>query len=242
MTTGNLRHTLAALEAMATIRPVKVSGGQKLRMGCPFHGSDHQRSLEVDLGTGHYSCYTCDVWGYLRDYPGRDRQRPGGPLARNSPHPGAGDGLRRPQEARTAPKKPTAVLHQDPPSPSARAGQAQKLARYMEAARRHLEDPNALAYLEARHIPIEMAKAYGLGYFPPGKWPGRNALARWGRVAFPLETPAGELVGVYSRAVDPAYTGEKAPSDVRHDVWGKRGLFHPSVLAGPDLILDGRPL
>ena len=37
---ANLRHTLAELEAMATIRPVKVSGGQKVRMGCPFHGSD----------------------------------------------------------------------------------------------------------------------------------------------------------------------------------------------------------
>ncbi len=48
-----------------------------------------------------------------------------------------------------------------------------------------------MAYLEARHIPLELAKAHGLGYFPPGKWPGRKAFARWGRVAFPLETPEG---------------------------------------------------
>jgi len=111
----------------------------------------------------------------------------------------------------------------------------------MGAAQHHLEDPAALAYLEARHIPLELAKAHGLGYFPPGKWPGRKAAARWGRVAFPLETPAGELVGVYSRALDPAYPGEKAPPAVRHDVWGKRGLFHPAALAGPSLFLTEGP-
>jgi len=43
-------------------------------------------------------------------------------------------------------------------------------------------------------MPLELAQAYGLGYFPLGKWPGRKAAAQWGRVAFPLETPAGELV------------------------------------------------
>ena len=93
MTTGNLRYTLAELEAMATIKSVKVSGGQKLRMGCPFHGSDHQRSLEVDLGTGRFACYTCESWGYLSDHPGRDRpgigRRDGRP-DRRSPRPGDG--------------------------------------------------------------------------------------------------------------------------------------------------------
>ena len=52
MITENLRHTLAELEAMATIRPVQGSGSQKVRMGCPFHGSDHQRS-ELTVGRVH---------------------------------------------------------------------------------------------------------------------------------------------------------------------------------------------
>jgi len=241
VTTGNLRCTRVELEGMATIPPIMVSGGKKERMGCPFHGSDHQRSLEVDLGTGRFACYTCESWGYLSDHPGRerperDRRGPGRP-DRKSPRHSAGDGFRRPQEARTASRKHTAVLQDPPVSPSGPPGQAQKLARYMEAARRHLENPEAVTYLEARKMPLELAKAHGLGYFPPGKWPGRKAAARWGRIAFPLETPAGELVGVYSRALDPAYPGEKAPLDVRHDVWGKRGLFHPAALAGPSLFL-----
>lgn len=60
---------------------------------------------------------------------------------------------------------------------------------------------------------------------------------KWGRVSFPLEAPGGELVGVYSRAVDPEYPERKAPVEVRHDVWGPRGLFNSSALAGPVLYL-----
>ncbi len=56
-----------------------------------------------------------------------------------------------------------------------------------------------------------------------------------------LEMPAGELVGVYSRALDPDYPREKAPPDLRHDVWGKRGIFHASVLSGPTLFLTESP-
>ena len=47
----------------------------------------------------------------------------------------------------------------------------------------------------------------------------------------------GALVGVYSRALDPGYPGEKAPPYVRHDVWGRRGIFNPAALAGPELYL-----
>jgi DNA primase len=237
MTTGNLRHTLAELETMATIRPIRVSGGQKLRMGCPFHGSDKQRSLEVDLGTGRFACYTCGAWGYLSDHPGRDRRGAGRGLDRKSRRPDARDGFRTHQEARTAWQKSTVVLQDPPVPPLSRPGQDQKLARYMDAAQRHLEDPAALAYLQARHTPVDLARAHGLGYFPPTMWPGRRAAARWGRLAFPLETPAGELVGVYSRALDPQYPQEKAPAEVRHDVWARRGLFNAAALAGPSLYL-----
>ena len=241
MTVENPRYTRAELEAMATIRPMEVSAGRKERMGCPFHGSDNQRSLVLDLETGRYNCYTCDEWGYLSDQPGnrwgppgrgsgRDRSRPSSRSSSSGPTtskfiPGAG--FRSSQDARTAPQKDAEGL--------------KVRNRNMEAARRHLEDTEALAYLKARCIPLELAREYGLGYFPPGKWPGRPVAARWGRVAFPLEMPAGELVGVYSRAIDPAYPETKAPKDVRHDVWGRRGLFHGAALVGPSLFLTEGP-
>ncbi len=228
MTVGNLRHTLAELEEMATIRPLKVSGGRKKRMGCGFHGSDNQRSLELDLETGRYHCYTCDAWGYLSDQPGNRWGPPGRGSDRASPKFVPGAGFRSSQDARTAPQKDAEALQALSP-------------RNMEAARRHLEDTEALAYLKARRIPLEMAREYGLGYFPPGRWPGRHEAAKVGRIAFPLEMPGGELVGVYSRAIDPAYPGTKAPKAVRHDVWGRRGLFHGAALAGPSLYLTEGP-
>ena len=221
---ANLRHTLAELEAMATIRPVKVSGGQKVRMGCPFHGSDRQRSLEVSLETGRFACYTCGAWGYLSDPRGRDHRKLGG----------AQKAWRRAERPRKAAQNVHAPQTHEKGRPVA---SPPPLGRYMAAAQRHLEDPEAVAYLEVRGISPDLAQAHSLGYFPPGKWPGRKALARWGRVAFPLETPVGELVGVYSRALDPGYPGEKAPPYVRHDVWGRRGIFNPAALAGPELYL-----
>ena len=131
MTAGvdNHRYTLAELEAVATIPPVSTNGGRRRRMGCPFHGSDHQRSLEVDLETGRFSCHNCGAWGYLSDHPGgnrpgRDRREPGR-ADKASPRPGAYNGFRRPPEARTAPERPTAVL-QAPVSPSGQPGQGPK--------------------------------------------------------------------------------------------------------------------
>ena len=226
---GNHRCTLAELEAMATIPPVCTNGGRRRRMGCPFHGSDHQRSLEVDLETGRFSCHNCGAWGYLSDGP--NQKRPG--TVRRATAPGRSyfrPGLKNAssQEARSAPEIPR-VLTEDLNDPN--------LKRYLEAAQQHLEDPPALAYLDARKVPLGLARTLGVGYFPPGKWLGRRACRSVGRMAFSLYTPAGDLVGVYSRAVDPQYPEKKAPEQVRHDIWGKRGIFNPNALAGPALYL-----
>ncbi|MDM7999304.1 MAG: toprim domain-containing protein [Dehalococcoidia bacterium] len=51
-------------------------------------------------------------------------------------------------------------------------------------------------------------------------------LRKWPRVVFPLSTPAGDIVGLYSRAVDKDYPKTKAPKELRHDVVGRRGLFN----------------
>jgi hypothetical protein len=44
-----------------------ADGGDKFRLGCPFHGSDKQRSLAVTLSKGSFKCYCCGAWGYLRE-------------------------------------------------------------------------------------------------------------------------------------------------------------------------------
>lgn len=60
----NLTLTLADIEACG---PVRGQAGHILRAFCPIHGSDHQRSLRVDLRTGHFKCYACGAWGYLEE-------------------------------------------------------------------------------------------------------------------------------------------------------------------------------
>ena len=36
-----------------------VQCGERLRAYCPIHGSDHQRSLSIDLATGWGFCHSC---------------------------------------------------------------------------------------------------------------------------------------------------------------------------------------
>ena len=40
---------------------------------CPYHGSDHQRSLRVTLASGRFVCFACGAWGYLEE--ARERWR-----------------------------------------------------------------------------------------------------------------------------------------------------------------------
>lgn len=52
-----------------------IRSGGKTRYYCPIHGGDNQKSLEVNMKTGHFKCYTCGAWGYLRESDQRDTCR-----------------------------------------------------------------------------------------------------------------------------------------------------------------------
>jgi hypothetical protein len=68
---------------LAACRPIAGEGGHVLQALCPFHGSDHQRSLRVQRSSGRFVCFACGAWGYLA--AARERCR-----ARVAPSPGAG--------------------------------------------------------------------------------------------------------------------------------------------------------
>jgi CHC2 zinc finger len=60
------RENLTLTDAeLAACQPVAGEGGHVLRALCPFHGSDHQRSLRVQLRSGRFVCFACGAWGYL---------------------------------------------------------------------------------------------------------------------------------------------------------------------------------
>src|SRR3989442_2606150 len=58
---------------LAACKPVAGEGGHVLRALCPFHGSDQQRSLRVQLSSGRFVCFACGAWGYLAE--ARERWR-----------------------------------------------------------------------------------------------------------------------------------------------------------------------
>ena len=68
------RENLTLTDAgLAACRPIVGEGGHVLRALCPFHGSDRQRSLRVQLHSGRFVCIACGAWGYLD--ASRDRWR-----------------------------------------------------------------------------------------------------------------------------------------------------------------------
>src|SRR5438132_10006309 len=77
--TETSRENLTLTEAeLAACKPIASEGGHVLRALCPFHGSDRQRSLRVQVHSGRFVCFACGAWGYLAEARARwqeERQR-----------------------------------------------------------------------------------------------------------------------------------------------------------------------
>src|SRR2546426_11751719 len=73
------RENLTLSEAdLAACHPIVGEGGHVLRALCPFHGSERQRSLRVQVHSGRFVCFACGAWGYLAEARERwqdERQR-----------------------------------------------------------------------------------------------------------------------------------------------------------------------
>src|SRR5262245_28513473 len=68
------RDNLTLTEAdLAACRPIVGEGGHVVRALCPFHGSDRQRRLRVQVHSGRFVCFACGAWGYLEE--ARERWR-----------------------------------------------------------------------------------------------------------------------------------------------------------------------
>src|SRR5438132_13016838 len=66
--TETSRENLTLTEAeLAACKPIASEGGHVLRALCPFHGSDRQRSLRVQVHSGRFVCFACGAWGYMAE-------------------------------------------------------------------------------------------------------------------------------------------------------------------------------
>lgn len=204
----NLTLTDADLRAVGEPKP--NAGGRKLRAYCPIHGSDHQRSLEVDMDTGRFGCHACGCWGYL-DWAREEFRRERG-LERETAPRSRPASSQRPPVRRPPPPPPVEPVRDDLPG-------------LMERFREALPGSWGERYLEYRGIPVEVALEYGVGYALPGEWPGRGW--KGGRLVFPHTDPDGRIVNLYGRAVA---KGE-VPKKLKHDhLRGNKGYWNTAAL------------
>jgi hypothetical protein len=223
-------------DALTACQPIVGEGGRVLRARCPFHGSDHQRSLRVTVATGRFVCFACGAWGYMaeaRQHWQDERQRQAvlqRPPARTRQMSHA---HRPPPPQSTRPLADPAAPHTSVP---ARPDLAPQLATFQAA----LPGSRGEAYLQQRGIPLALAQQLGVGYAAPGCWLHRARDWRGGRVVFPHTTPDGRLVNLYGRAVG---TAEQVPKAKRHDhLPGAKGYFNAAALPaspGPLWVCEG---
>jgi len=213
---------------LAACQPVAGEGGHVLRALCPFHGSDHQRSLRVTLRSGRFVCFACGAWGYLAEARERWRDEQQRPAAFRRPPAPQRRRPRPPQAPPTAPRP----LTPHPPAPRPPAPARTDLAPQLAAFQAALPGSRGAAYLQQRGIPFELAQQLGVGYAVPGTWPHAARDWKGGRVVFPHTTPEGRLVNLYGRAVG---TTAQVPKAKRHDhLPGEKGYFNAAVLQAAD--------
>ena len=72
-----------------------VQSGERLRASCPIHGSDHQRSLSIDCGTGWGFCHSCHATVLVQPSASVIASGQGNRCGQRSAHGGFGDESKR---------------------------------------------------------------------------------------------------------------------------------------------------
>jgi DNA primase len=221
---------------LAACRPLVAEGGHVVRALCPFHGSDRQRSLRVQVHSGRFVCFACGAWGYMDTARAQWREE----QQRQAAFPRPPARRQRMPSRRQVPPPLARPPAAHPPAPREPAPALPDLAQPLAAFQAALPGSRGEAYLQQRGIPLALAQQLGVGYAAPGRWP--HAARDWygGRVVFPHTTPDGHVVNFYSRAVGPA---EEVPKAKRHDhLPGTKGYFNATALQaghGPLWVCEG---
>jgi hypothetical protein len=200
---------------------------------CPFH-EDDSPSFTVSPGKQFYHCFGCGLHGDAIDFLGRHlglafpdavRQLAAEMGVPVPTEPGARPA--RPAHKTVRLDRPTEDRDEPIPLPD-------DLAAFLADTQARLDDERAVRYLQARHIPLELARAHGLGFAPQGFRGLPGGMPHDGpRIVAPHTRPDGVVVGLYGRRIDQCDKG------LRHRNLGeqKGGIFN-----APALALQGGPL
>ena len=188
---------------------LRLQGG---RMGCPFHGSTNGRSLVV-FPDGRFYCHKCLRHGVTQE--NHERWKAENPLKKTRPTL-----ISKPIPKQKDTRKENPIL-------------GEPLATSYQEWQAGLE--SARAYLAQRHISIELAEAYGLGFKPLGVPFFLNkdgfGVGKDERVVVPHTTPDGSVVSLYARATNPQ-------EELKHlHLQGNKGIFNAQAFD-----LTGEPL
>ena len=190
---------------LAACRPIVGEGGHVLRALCPFHGSDRQRSLRVQVHSGRFVCFACGAWGYMETARAQWREEQQRQAALQKPPAYRQRIPHRRQPPLRLPRQPAAATRKrstDPPTPRAPAPARPDLAQQLAAFQAALPGSRGEAYLQQRGIPLELAQQLGVGYAAPGTWPG------WGSGGFAMAAWRWTGVAGWSRVAHQGYPGD----------------------------------
>lgn len=199
---------LAALPGR--LRPIRA--GKYLRAGCPFHGSEHQRSLSINTETGRFQCFSCGEWGYTEQ--ARDDWKASHARPLYSPPWLRSTGAER--------------LRRDGAEPEPLDNEWLAQLEEWQAAL-----PDAADYLARRRIPIDVAQQMGAGV----GWLGGSR-----RLILPHTDPQGRIVSLYGRRIDSSEDHKhhhlpgrpkgflNAPATSAAELWITEGAFDALAL------------
>ena len=165
--------------------------GEWYRTFCPIHGSGQERSLTIKTATGFGHCFGCEAKVFVTEFDPLLARR----LQRQwyqVPHQGAS------RLVTTSHKKKPCVVREAQVLCEPSTLERQQLTQLQAQGVLGLDRAaawNGQAYLEARHIPLEVAHRTGVTYVAPeaaqeyGEW-----IRPWeDHLLFPLLTPDGEV-------------------------------------------------
>ncbi len=195
---GNVIHLVSSNDLVDA-----VQSGQRLRAYCPIHGSDHQRSLSIDLDTGWGFCHSCHATVLVQPNAPVNASSQGNRSGQRSAN-GSVFGDRASAEHLPVPSVRPYLLrwvrsviplpHWQQEEVAALKAVAPLMREALAVSRR------AQLYLNERALPPASALASGIGYLSRAAWEHtpvskeqQHLLQRWiGRIIFPLGSPNGQ--------------------------------------------------
>jgi Toprim domain-containing protein len=179
-----------------------VQSGERLRASCPIHGSDHQRSLSIDLGTGWGFCHSCHATVLVQPYAPIIASNQGNRYGQHNAQSGFGERASAAQ-LHVPSVRPYLLrrVHTTTPLPQWQQEEVAALRAVAPLMRAALASSRrAQLYLTERGIPATLALASGVGYLSCAAWEQapvsteqQRLLKRWiGRIIFPLGSPDGQ--------------------------------------------------